>query len=603
MLKNQKTKLILILIAATFFAYFSSLGNPFIWDDEQFITSNQYIQAFDVPKIFSTSTTAGAGVVSNYYRPLTSLSFAIDKAIWGQNPFGFHLTNLFFHISAGILLFFLLNEIFSFRLRSDKNFSLSDPEYSKGESKGFNGLLNPAFWISLFFLIHPVQTEAVTYINSRGDSMMAFFLLGALLLFQKTLSNVIPAKAGIQSSSHSELVSESRSRIGVRDDKIKQVVLYLASLCLFILSILSKETAIAAFPLFFVLILINMFKNRKNFAQSMQLYAKHIFVAVLSACIVGLYWMLRLTILNFGNTLNYYSSATFYSTHLFVRLLTFARVLWTYLRLLVWPYPLHMERDVALVTSPFAWEVWGILLIVVGILWLAVWEIRKKHTGIILFGFALSSCLLLPVSGIIPINGILYEHWLYLPMTGFWVMGYGIYKFSIFNFQFSNKSQNTKYKIPNTIYVWLMYFAILLAILYIVLTIRQNNIWADPITFYRYTLSFAPDSARLHNNLGMSLSDRGDNKGAIIEYKKALTLGSGYPQIYNNLGNAEMQIGEYADAEINLKKALKLAPEFTVAKQNLLKLYLLSKQFDKARAFSDNDPEVEKIIQQMQSQH
>ena len=87
-------KLVLILIGATFLAYFSSFSNPFIWDDEQFITSNAYVRNFDIGKIFTTNTVAGAGVQSNYYRPLTTLSFAVDTAIWGSNPFGFHLTNL-----------------------------------------------------------------------------------------------------------------------------------------------------------------------------------------------------------------------------------------------------------------------------------------------------------------------------------------------------------------------------------------------------------------------------------------------------------------------------------------------------------------------------
>lgn len=110
-------------------------------------------------------------------------------------------------------------------------------------------------------------------------------------------------------------------------------------------------------------------------------------------------------------------------------------------------------------------------------------------------------------------------------------------------------------------------FALLLSILYIFLTIRQNNIWSDSAGFYRYTLQSAPDSARLHNNLGLSLANAGNTKDAITEYKKALALGQGYPQIYNNLGNAQMAVGDYQDAEKNLTKAFSLAPNFFCCKE------------------------------------
>lgn len=568
MFQSLKSKLIALLIVITFFTYFPSLSNPFIWDDEQFITTNQYVQQFTIDKIFTTSTTAGAGVVSNYYRPLTTLSFAIDNALWHSNTFGFHLTNLGFHIGAGVLLFLLLLQI------------------GVGEWG--------SFFISLFFLIHPIQTEAVTYINSRGDSLFAFFLFASLLIFAKGLSSSRGEKRQLQNH-------RTERGFWVRYAYQNDVFLVLGSVILFTLSILAKETALVGFPLFFVLVLIKLFKTRINFSQSIQLYILPLFVAGLSLLTAFGYMLLRLTVLNFQNTLNYYDGATFYSTHLLVRLFTFARVVWTYLGLLVWPYPLHMERDVALISSAFSWEVWGMVVVVFSILYLVFWEIRKKHTAFILFGFALSSCLLIPVSGVIPINGILYEHWLYVPMVGFFIMLYGILQALRGKGKGKNKILSFLHASRLPLNPFLISFALLLTILYIVLTIRQNNIWADPVSFYRYTLSFAPTSARLHNNLGMSLSDAGDNTGAITEYKKALMLGPDYPQIYNNLGNVQMQIGDYQSAEKNLGKALELAPNFGVAKANLVKVYLLSKQYDKARSLSGDDPQVEEIIRQIQN--
>lgn len=522
----MRKKLIVILIGVTFFAYFSSLGNPFIWDDEQFITSNAYVQQFNIGKILTTNTVAGAGITSNYYRPLTSLSFAIDAKMWGQNSFGFHLTNLILHIGAGVILFLLLLEL--------------------GMGKW------GSVFISLFFLIHPVQTEAVTYINSRGDSLYTCFLFGSLLLFLLSMRNALGRW-------------EKWGMLGVA--------------VLFILSLLSKEIALAGVGLFITIWAMwgGGFVKKRGSVWT---------IVTIGAIVVG-YMVIRLTVLNFGNTLNFYGENNFYTTHLFVRLFTFAKVLWIYLGLLVFPYPLHMERSVDLVTSFWSPWVLGMVGLLGGVGVLGIWEIRKKGSTWILFGLIWFLAMLIPSSGIIPINGILYEHWLYIPMVGFFLVLYGVGRLILEN------SGTQKFR--NLV---LLSFGIVIAFVYILLTIHQNNIWADPITFYSYTLQFAPDSARLHNNLGMSLADTGDNKKAIVEYKRALSLSPGYPQIYNNLGNAQMQVGEYKDAEKNLKEALFISSKFTVAKVNLLKVYLLTKQFDKAKALFLNDPQVLQIIEE-----
>ena len=68
--------------------YLPSLQNGFLWDDEVFFLNNENVAKFDVVKMFTESTTSGAGQTSNYYRPLTSLSFAIDYQLWGEKPLG-----------------------------------------------------------------------------------------------------------------------------------------------------------------------------------------------------------------------------------------------------------------------------------------------------------------------------------------------------------------------------------------------------------------------------------------------------------------------------------------------------------------------------------
>jgi hypothetical protein len=306
--------------------------------------------------------------------------------------------------------------------------------------------------------------------------------------------------------------------------------------------------------------------------------------------IVLLYIVLRLTALRFGDLANFYGGENEYTRSLAIRLFTFCKVLWIYLGLLVWPYPLHMERTVDLVKSFWSpWVLGAFAAIGIGVIG-GIWEMRVKKTGWILFGLSWFLVMLVPSSGIIPINGVLYEHWLYVPMVGVLLGVYGLLGL------LEKLARRFRPLSHLSLFSLLTPFVILLSIMYLFLTIRQNNIWADPVGFYRYTLSFAPDSARLHNNLGITMANQGNVKEAILEYEKALSLGYGYPQIYNNLGNAYRVEGEYDLAEKNLKKALELSPEFTVAKVNLIKLYLTEKQFEKAESLAQGDQEILKAI-------
>ncbi|HEX8965597.1 MAG TPA: tetratricopeptide repeat protein [Patescibacteria group bacterium] len=501
-------KLVALLIGITLFAYVSSLNNPFIWDDEQFIQKNVYVQNFDVEKIFTTNTVAGAGLESNYYRPLTSLSFAIDTKLWGQNPFGFHITNFLLHVGAGIILFFVLQQL--------------------GLSKLFS------FAVSSIFLVHPIQTEAITYINSRGDSQYTFFFFLSLLVFLHAISA-----------------------------KKKRVLLYILSIVSYVLSIFSKETAMAGFLVFIGIIGFHYVKTKKIALVSI------LMASVITVISVG-YFLLRLTLLNFNNTLNFYNTTNFYSTHLFVRLFTFTKVVWIYIGLLLFPYPLHMEREVGLVTSFISGWVAAFILLIIGLIILIIWEIKKYKTAVIGLGFLLSASFLVPVSGIIPINGILYEHWLYIPMVGFFIILFRLIQIAA---GLVGKAAATKL---GTLGI------MLLCCICVVLTIRQNNIWSDPLTFYTYTLGFAPNSSRLHNNLGMTYADAGHLDASIVEYKKAIALTPDLPQVYNNLGISYQRKGDVKNAEVALQKSLSLAPHFEAAQINLMALYLKEEKYAKA---------------------
>ena len=506
------THLLLILVGLALVCYVPFLGNKLVWDDEQFIYSNAYVQNFSVAKIFTTNTVAGAGVVSNYYRPLTTLSFAIDYQFWGRSPIGYHLPNLLLHLAAGLLLFYLLQLIRLPRTAS--------------------------FWLSVLFIVHPIQTEAVVYANSRGDSLYTVFTLLSLISF-------------LYFYQQKQLVLHFYEQKLV----IKSIVFAGASLIFYLFSILSKEIGIAVFGLHGLLFVQQALTNHTKLSLRKSLWVTKIALGLLTALVltaIGYLW-LRGTALNFDNSYNFYDATSLYGQRLDVRLLTFSKVIWIYLQLLLFPYPLHMERTTELVAtwrSIFPWITIGGIMVLA---WLGWREYRLKKQVWIWLGTGWFFGMLLPGSGIIPINGLLYEHWLYLPMVGFFLCLYGLsYTAGIVKIA----------KQPAQILLSLAIFALLL------LTQRQNYIWSTPIRFYTYLLNYS-ESPRIQNNLAMAYAEAGEYEQALLHYQRSLELSHSYPQTYYNMANLYLATDQYAAAIPLLQQAVALAPDFGLAQQKL----------------------------------
>src|SRR3990167_8175011 len=141
LLKKEVWLPIVVLIVVGFFVYFFNLSNPLFWDDEDWIIRNNFVHtiSWDNIKFWLThNTLAGVGLKSNYYRPFLFFTFALNYVISGIKPLGYHLLSNFIHIVNGLLVFLLVLGVFKKKLL--------------------------AFLTSLIFLIHPLQTEAITYI-------------------------------------------------------------------------------------------------------------------------------------------------------------------------------------------------------------------------------------------------------------------------------------------------------------------------------------------------------------------------------------------------------------------------------------------------------
>ncbi len=211
---------LLVVILITFVAFFPSLQNGFTnWDDDVYVTQNPVIQS---PENFGIKYFFTKAQASNYH-PITMLSLAMDYKIWGSNAFGYHLSNLLFHLFNTALVFLFIYQL------ADKRVWV-------------------ALIAGLLFGIHPLHVESVAWISERKDVLYVFFFLLGLL---------------------------SYLRFRKRDNDYKW---YIVTFICFVLSLFSKPAAVI-FPM--ILFSIDWYQQRKFTIPNILLKAPFFFLSVL----------------------------------------------------------------------------------------------------------------------------------------------------------------------------------------------------------------------------------------------------------------------------------------------------------------------------------
>ena len=143
------------LALAVLLVFANCLLNTFVWDDEQFIVKNAFLTSPSfLPKLLTSNVVAGAGLVSNLYRPLPSLTHFLDVQLWGYRPWAHHLSTVLYHAAASVAVFRLLASL--------------APAW-------------PAAIATALFSLHPMQSEAVAYACGRVDSLAILFICLGLL--------------------------------------------------------------------------------------------------------------------------------------------------------------------------------------------------------------------------------------------------------------------------------------------------------------------------------------------------------------------------------------------------------------------------------------
>ena len=574
-------------------AYGNALQGRFLFDDSYLVTDNVHVKDWSyVGEIFAEDVGAGAGETFGFYRPLQTLTYMADYSVGRLNPVVYHATSVLWHILAALGVFAFILFLCGDRLL--------------------------AAVTACLFVIHPVHTEAVSYISGRSDLLVVTFLMLAFVLYLRQLSRpTAPLGAGM-------------------------VLSYAAAL-------ISRETAVI-----FPLLLLHyhfVFKKEIRYRQ---------FFPVVS--IAGLYILLRLTLLR--DLLSYVSEMP----PLCQRLPGFFVALTRYLGLLAVPLGLHMEYGNRLFPflDPRALAGLGILA---GLL-ILFFRLRDRQP-VVSFSIGWFLMGLLPVSNIFPINAYMAEHWLYLPSVGFFLavavvvqrlnaqkdtrlLGAALVSLLSVSYLYLSVRQNEYWRQPLDFYIRTLKYsphntkvlnnlgnaykasgeyekavtafrqAIALRPDYAEaynnmgaayqkmgqpedaiaafkkaleinpgFTLAQNNLSAvyqemgksdDVIASYRQILEADPDNLQAINNLAVALADKGAHEEALALYEKAIALNPDYPDAYNNLGSLYERMGRFEEAVASYRKAIALGPAYADPRFNLGNMYRRQNRLQEAAA-------------------
>ena len=492
---------IFFLSVFTFLIYSNTIKGEFLFDDEHFIVRNPYIKDWScIKEIFFTNVTSGIGFKDNFYRPLSIFVWLLINKTFGLNPVAFHLTNIFTHIASGLLIYLILLYLFKNRWS--------------------------AFFGSAFFLVHPLQTESVSYASGLGDLLSFLFLLIAVY-----------------------------SYLSLRGTKSRgNLVFYYLIFCISaILAMLAKERAVMLvflLPLF-ELSFLKPEADKKGRILQLVTYG---FVILIVAC----WFYLRSTALTSQNTFNFYSTQNIYSTNILVRIYTFFYAFLVYMKLIIIPYPLYMERSIPVFTSLFYPQVFiGFCALLFGFI-LAIHSFYRKR--VFFFTYFWFLIALAPTSGIVPVNALLMEHWLYFSLFGV----------SVFIAYLVKKHNNLK-----------NIFLVCILILGFV-TFNQNRFWKNGYVFFQHTLKYNPDSIAANNNFAMALVDKGELDKAVYHYKKAISLNDTFPQPHHNLARIYIAKNDLKSAFKEYYRTLEINPDFVFTHQDLANIF--SQLGDKQKA-------------------
>lgn len=475
-----------LLVGAGICAYHNSFRGPFIFDDGPSIPENPHLRhLWPIGEVLSAppySTVNG--------RPVACLTLALNYALGKLDVRGYHVVNLAIHLASALVLFGILRRTFA---------------GEKLRNRFGAGSARLAGAIALIWVVHPLQTESVTYVVQRTELLMGLFLL-------LTLYCTLRGAGSARSSAW-----------------------YLAAVVSCVLGMGSKEVMVVA-PL------IVLLYDRVFLASSFrELWRKR---GVLYIGLAATWLILAVLVANTphsrtGFGINGVTSWNYLKTE--------AGVIVYYLRLGIWPRPLVIDYD----DWPIAWSLNDYLVpgvVVLGLIGATVWAFRRRPC--LAYLGAWFFLVLAPTSSFLPnVGEVAAERRMYLPvaaLTTLIVIGAVALGTRLFR---ERQGSVLGYAALGSVMV-----------LFTFLTIQRNRDYQSELLIWQDTVAKRPSNPRAHDNLGIVLARLGRVPEAIAHHEQSLRLDPNVAGPHYNLANALWQAGNREKAIEQYHEALRLNP-------------------------------------------
>ena len=478
-------KYYIIIVISILFVYGQSVRFGFVnYDDDELIYHNEAFlsQWNNIGTGFTAHAFIGAGGGSIYYRPMLVATFIIDYHIWKLNPFGYHLTNLLLHAITALVLFAFLRPLFR------------------------NDLI--AFFGTLIFSLHPIQTESVEWIAGRNDVLLGLFIVLMIYFYCKSQQNIGPKK-----------------------------IYHLLSVVSFTLAIFTKESAA------FYLLLLPMydFCFTQTPWKTKELFRASTFKRFLPfAGIMFLYLIIRWNI--FGALIG---AEQMYGKGkpLPDRLFRLPGIILEHIQLVLAPFNLsvtHPLTDIMWLQQPW----YFVSIIAVCTYFYFTWK-SMRNNRIICFGLLWFACGLLPVLNLIPMPKPILEHRLYVPMIGAAIaIAYGIHSLNFRRLQ------------PQHKIVFLSIVSTMLALM----SYTRLPVWQNGITLFEDATAKSPNDLHANYSLAHAYFDAKQYPETIRALNRYFELAPGDLRAYRFLRETFYVTGRKRDVAAICNKMIELDP-------------------------------------------
>ncbi len=532
--RNKLSILIALLISsAGALAYSNSFAGSFLFDDDSNIVRDEAIRSLWPP----------SHLLTHRRRPVVNVSLAANYALGGLHVWGYHLFNLVVHMLAGLTLFGLIRRTCLLK--------------SMRERLGGWGTWSAetvATWmagaVAVLWTVHPLHTQAVTYVIQRSESMMGLFYL-------LTLYGVARGSASRRPGWwYAVAVGACFLGMGCKAVMVTAPLMVL----LFDRSFLSTSWGSAL---------------RRRWGLYAGLAGTWLVLLVTGVIQTVLFPRPQATSqVGFGFT----------EVTPWEYLISQPGVLLHYLRLVFWPYPLCLDYDWPVAQGWAA--IAGPGLVVLGLLGLTLWTLVRgpRWAG---FCGAWFFLILSPTSSFIPIKDLAFEHRMYLPLAGvmmivvagvmrvvYWGKWARAIRRDSIGGVLSRKDPNVSPWTPAFAGVTSGLVLCVVAVLCVAAalcfaTVQRNRVYRSEIAMWSDVAAQRPHNARARVNLGIALVDAGRLEEAMKSYREAVASDPGYALAHFNLGIALARAGRYVEAVEAYRGALAFRPHDVDARYNL----------------------------------